>query len=308
MAEFVGPLDGRAPYALGREMAVNFHGLHLTRRGGASCPVLEANGGGHIVNVLSLLSLASFAADDRHAASKAAAHSLTQAPKLVLARAPWHRRARRLPLLGSTPTLRGRHRLWARPHWCRSPAGVSRRARLTIPGRHLPRPQLAGAGADLVERPEFERAFSGAAADRRGVTRAATNGINRNEVMHAVASSVAGISTEGPEPGSDARRRVIGARGVCAPLADRTAFVKRAGSNCGLVWAADGTRAEWGQRRIGPGFSGSCDVMHAYHAERRTTLENRGRNATLARIFVNRSRPGGPGRGVVRLSRDSSAC
>ena len=52
-AEFAGPLDG-APDAVGREMAVNYHGTFAAIR--AFVPVLEANGGGHIINVLSLLS------------------------------------------------------------------------------------------------------------------------------------------------------------------------------------------------------------------------------------------------------------
>ena len=48
-------------------------------------PVIEANGGGAIVNVLSLLSLASTPAMAGYSASKAAAHSLTQALRPVLA-------------------------------------------------------------------------------------------------------------------------------------------------------------------------------------------------------------------------------
>jgi NAD(P)-dependent dehydrogenase (short-subunit alcohol dehydrogenase family) len=81
-AEFAGPLDG-APDAAGREMAVNYHGTHAAIR--AFAPVLEANGGGHIVNVLSLLSLASSPPMTGYSASKAAAHSLTQALRPVLA-------------------------------------------------------------------------------------------------------------------------------------------------------------------------------------------------------------------------------
>jgi NAD(P)-dependent dehydrogenase (short-subunit alcohol dehydrogenase family) len=48
-------------------------------------PVLETNGGGQIVNVLSLLGLASTAPMTGYSASKAAAHSLTQALRPVLA-------------------------------------------------------------------------------------------------------------------------------------------------------------------------------------------------------------------------------
>jgi NAD(P)-dependent dehydrogenase (short-subunit alcohol dehydrogenase family) len=81
-AEFAGPLDG-PPDAVGREMAVNYHGTYAAIR--AFVPVLESNGGGHIVNVLSLLSLASSPPMTGYSASKAAAHSLTQALRPVLA-------------------------------------------------------------------------------------------------------------------------------------------------------------------------------------------------------------------------------
>jgi short-subunit dehydrogenase len=47
-------------------------------------PVIERNGGGAIVNVLSLLSLASTPPMAGYSASKAAAHSLTQALRPVL--------------------------------------------------------------------------------------------------------------------------------------------------------------------------------------------------------------------------------
>ena len=81
-AEFAGPLDG-APDAVEHEMAVNYHGTFAVIR--AFVPVLEANVGGHIVNVLSLLSLASSPPMTGYSASKAAAHSLTQALRPVLA-------------------------------------------------------------------------------------------------------------------------------------------------------------------------------------------------------------------------------
>ena len=51
----------------------------------AFVPVIEANGGGQIVNVLSLLSLASTPPMTGYSASKAAAHSLTQALRPALA-------------------------------------------------------------------------------------------------------------------------------------------------------------------------------------------------------------------------------
>jgi NAD(P)-dependent dehydrogenase (short-subunit alcohol dehydrogenase family) len=81
-AEFAGPLDAD-PAAVRREMLVNYDGTYATIR--AFVPVLEANGGGHVVNVLSLLSLASTPPMAGYSASKAAAHSLTQALRPVLA-------------------------------------------------------------------------------------------------------------------------------------------------------------------------------------------------------------------------------
>jgi len=80
-AAFAGPLDA-APDGVRREMAVNYDGTYATIR--AFVPVLEANGGGHVVNVLSLLSLASTPPMTGYSASKAAAHSLTQALRPVL--------------------------------------------------------------------------------------------------------------------------------------------------------------------------------------------------------------------------------
>jgi len=81
-AEFTGPLDAD-PAAIRREMLVNYEGTYATIR--AFVPVLEANGDGHVVNVLSLLSLASTPPMTGYSASKAAAHSLTQALRPVLA-------------------------------------------------------------------------------------------------------------------------------------------------------------------------------------------------------------------------------
>jgi NAD(P)-dependent dehydrogenase (short-subunit alcohol dehydrogenase family) len=63
-------------------MAVNYDGTFEVVR--AFVPVLERNGGGAIVNVLSLLSLASTPPMTGYSASKAAAHSLTQALRPVL--------------------------------------------------------------------------------------------------------------------------------------------------------------------------------------------------------------------------------
>jgi NAD(P)-dependent dehydrogenase (short-subunit alcohol dehydrogenase family) len=81
-AEFAGPLDAD-PASVRREMAINYDGTYATIR--AFVPVLDSNGSGHIVNVLSLLSLASTPPMTGYSASKAAAHSLTQALRPILA-------------------------------------------------------------------------------------------------------------------------------------------------------------------------------------------------------------------------------
>jgi len=81
-AEFAGPLEAE-PDAIRREIAVNYEGTYATIR--AFVPVLGRNGGSQIVNVLSLLSLASTPPMTGYSASKAAAHSLTQALRPVLA-------------------------------------------------------------------------------------------------------------------------------------------------------------------------------------------------------------------------------
>ncbi len=80
-AAFAAPLDAE-PDAVRAEMAVNYDGTFEVVR--AFVPVLERNGGGAIVNVLSLLSLASTPPMAGYSASKAAAHSLTQALRPVL--------------------------------------------------------------------------------------------------------------------------------------------------------------------------------------------------------------------------------
>jgi NAD(P)-dependent dehydrogenase (short-subunit alcohol dehydrogenase family) len=81
-AAFATPLDAD-PEAVRREMAVNYEGTFAVIR--AFVPVLEARGG-HVVNVLSLLSLASTPPMAGYSASKAAAHSLTQALRPILRR------------------------------------------------------------------------------------------------------------------------------------------------------------------------------------------------------------------------------
>jgi NAD(P)-dependent dehydrogenase (short-subunit alcohol dehydrogenase family) len=80
-AAFAGPLDADRA-ALHAEMVVNYGGTFDVIR--AFVPVLERNGGGAIVNVLSLLALASTPPMAGYSASKAAAHSLTQALRPVL--------------------------------------------------------------------------------------------------------------------------------------------------------------------------------------------------------------------------------
>src|SRR4051812_12960676 len=81
-AAFSSPLEADLS-AVGNEMATNYGGLYRTVR--AFVPVIEANGGGQIVNVLTLLSLASTPPMAGYSASKAAAHSLTQAVRPELA-------------------------------------------------------------------------------------------------------------------------------------------------------------------------------------------------------------------------------
>jgi NAD(P)-dependent dehydrogenase (short-subunit alcohol dehydrogenase family) len=81
-AAFAGPLEADSE-DVRHEMAVNCHGTYATIR--AFVPLLAAHGGGQIVNVLSLLSLASTPPMTGYSASKAAAHSLTQALRPVLA-------------------------------------------------------------------------------------------------------------------------------------------------------------------------------------------------------------------------------
>lgn len=81
-AVFATPLEADLA-AVRTEFEVNFEGLYRTIR--AFIPVIESGGGGDIVNVLSLLSLASTPPMAGYSASKAAAHSLTQALRPVLA-------------------------------------------------------------------------------------------------------------------------------------------------------------------------------------------------------------------------------
>jgi NAD(P)-dependent dehydrogenase (short-subunit alcohol dehydrogenase family) len=81
-AAFAGPLEADLA-AVRQELAVNYEGIFATVR--AFTPALMAADDGHLVNVLSLLSLASTPPMTGYSASKAAAHSLTQALRPVLA-------------------------------------------------------------------------------------------------------------------------------------------------------------------------------------------------------------------------------
>jgi NAD(P)-dependent dehydrogenase (short-subunit alcohol dehydrogenase family) len=81
-AAFSGPLEAD-PAAVRRELAVNYESLYETVH--AFLPALKAATDAHIVNVLSLLSLASTPPMTGYSASKAAAHSLTQALRPTLA-------------------------------------------------------------------------------------------------------------------------------------------------------------------------------------------------------------------------------
>ena len=79
-----GALAAGSLDAAHREMTVNYFGvLYLTRAFG---PVLRANGGGAIINMLSLVSRVNMPALGTYCASKAAAWSLTQAARAELAR------------------------------------------------------------------------------------------------------------------------------------------------------------------------------------------------------------------------------
>jgi NAD(P)-dependent dehydrogenase (short-subunit alcohol dehydrogenase family) len=70
------------PEDVAREMAVNFGGSYAMVR--AFAPVIERNGGGAIVNVLSMAGLAAIPPLAGYSASKAAAHSMTQAVRAEL--------------------------------------------------------------------------------------------------------------------------------------------------------------------------------------------------------------------------------
>ncbi|HLO35983.1 MAG TPA: SDR family oxidoreductase [Candidatus Deferrimicrobium sp.] len=78
---FVQLLDGDRD-RIAEEMRVNFFGMLDVVR--AFVPVIDRNAGGAIVNMLSLIALANLPAMGGYSASKAAAHSLTQALRAQL--------------------------------------------------------------------------------------------------------------------------------------------------------------------------------------------------------------------------------
>src|SRR4051794_7089237 len=79
---FGAPLDGDLEL-VERDMAVNYLGTLKATRGFA--PVLQANGGGAVLNMLTIVGFAPMAPLAGYCASKAAAHCLTQALRGQLA-------------------------------------------------------------------------------------------------------------------------------------------------------------------------------------------------------------------------------
>ena len=80
-----GPIIGNADEAPKRlEMDVNYFGP--MKMSTAFAPILKSNGGGAIINILSISSLCSFAFAPGYSASKAAGHSLTKAIRAELAK------------------------------------------------------------------------------------------------------------------------------------------------------------------------------------------------------------------------------
>lgn len=78
----VGSLLDSPLELIARDLDTNYYGtLNMIR---AFAPVIEANGGGAIVNILTMVSLASIPGIGGYCASKAAAHSLTQAVRAEL--------------------------------------------------------------------------------------------------------------------------------------------------------------------------------------------------------------------------------
>jgi NAD(P)-dependent dehydrogenase (short-subunit alcohol dehydrogenase family) len=83
IANFTGLISADNMDSARQEMEVNYFGtLRVTR---AFAPVLKRNGGGALVNILSVASLGSFPVLGSYSASKAALHSLTQGIRAELA-------------------------------------------------------------------------------------------------------------------------------------------------------------------------------------------------------------------------------
>ncbi len=83
IANFVGLISADNLDAARQEMEVNYFGTLMMNR--AFAPVLKKNGGGALVNILSVASLGNFPVLGSYSASKAALHSLTQGIRAELA-------------------------------------------------------------------------------------------------------------------------------------------------------------------------------------------------------------------------------
>jgi NAD(P)-dependent dehydrogenase (short-subunit alcohol dehydrogenase family) len=81
VAAFAPPMEAD-PEEVQREMSTNFGGTYAMIR--AWAPVIGSNGGGAIVNILSMCALASIPSMAGYSASKAAIHSLTQSMRAAL--------------------------------------------------------------------------------------------------------------------------------------------------------------------------------------------------------------------------------
>ena len=83
IANFAGLISADNLDAARQEMEVNYFGTLMMNR--AFAPVLKKNGGGALVNILSVASLGNFPVLGSYSASKAALHSLTQGIRAELA-------------------------------------------------------------------------------------------------------------------------------------------------------------------------------------------------------------------------------
>lgn len=83
IANFTGLIAAENLESARQEMEVNYFGTLMMSR--AFAPVLKRNGGGALVNILSVASLGNFPVLGSYSASKAALHSLTQGIRAELA-------------------------------------------------------------------------------------------------------------------------------------------------------------------------------------------------------------------------------